>query len=391
MSNLRLKQLRLARGLSLEELAAELGGIVTKQALSKYEQGKARPSPLVLNKLAAVLRVKAVHLWREPTVKVEFVAYRKRSALPKREQEKVESIIIQMLEERVRLQSLTEQAGEADLPIKRWTVQKLEDAEWAAEELRRNWNLGLDPIASFVGVLEDHSIQVVEIDADDRFAGISAIASDEEGRRLGAAVVTRRGVPGERQRLNLAHELGHLMLKVAAKVDEEKAAFRFGAALLAPAVAVLRETGTKRTLIQTTELLLLKRRFGLSMQALLFRLRELGVITESSYKQWCMDINRLGWRKGEPGELPPEQPQWLRQQVLHLLAEGLISREEAETALGETVEADLPLSLIERRAFLKLPLEERRRIMAAQAEKVAPAYAHEAEWQEWQEGDIVDY
>jgi transcriptional regulator with XRE-family HTH domain len=391
MSNLRLKQLRLARGLSLEELAAELGGIVTKQALSKYEQGKARPSPLVLNKLAAVLRVKAVYLWSEPTVKVEFVAYRKRSALPKREQEKVESLTIQMLEERVRLQSLTEQAGQVDLPIKRWAVQKLEDAECAAEELRRNWNLGLDPIASFVSVLEDHSIQVVEIDADDRFDGISAIASDEEGRRLGAAVVTQRGMPGERQRLNLAHELGHLILKVAAKVDEEKAAFRFGAALLAPAVAVLRETGTKRTLIQTAELLLLKRRFGLSMQALLFRLRELDVITESSYKQWCMDINRLGWRKREPGDLPPEQPQWLRQQVLHLLAEGLISREDAETAIGETVEADLPLSLIERRAFLKLPLKERRRIMAAQAEKVAPAYVQEAEWQEWQGGDIVDY
>lgn len=391
MSNPRLKQLRLARGLSLEELAAELGGIVTKQALSKYEQGKARPSPLVLNKLAAVLRVKAAHLWNEPTVNVEFVAYRKRSALPKREQEKVESLTIHMLEERVRLQSLTEQAGQVDLPIKRWAVQKLEDAECAAEELRRNWNLGLDPIASFVSVLEDHSIQVVEIDADDRFDGISAIASDDEGRTLGAAVVTRRGVPGERQRLNLAHELGHLILNVAAKVDEEKAAFRFGAALLAPAVAVLRETGTKRTLIQTAELLLLKRRFGLSMQALLFRLRELGVITESSYKQWCMDINRLGWRKQEPGELPPEQPQWLRQQVLRLLAEGLISREDAETALGETVEADLPLSLIERRAFLKLPLEERRRIMAAQAEKIAPTYAQESERQEWQGGDIVDY
>ena len=104
-----------------------------------------------------------------------------------------------------------------------------------------------------------------------------------------------------------------------------------------------------------------------------------------------MDINRLGWRNREPGALPPEQPQWLRQQVLRRLAEGLISREDAETALGETVEADLPLSPIERRAFLKLPLEERRRIMAAQAAKVAPAYAQEAEWQGWQGGDIVDY
>jgi hypothetical protein len=91
------------------------------------------------------------------------------------------------------------------------------------------------------------------------------------------------------------------------------------------------------------------------MQALPCRLRDLGVITESSYKQWCIDINRLGWRKQEPGELPPEQPQWLRQQVLRLLAEGLISHEDTETALGETVEVELPLSLIERRAFLKLP------------------------------------
>jgi hypothetical protein len=29
--------------------------------------------------------------------------------------------------------------------------------------------------------------------------------------------------------------------------------------------------------------------------------------------------------------------------------------------------------------------------MAAQAKKVAPAYAPEAEWQEWEGGDIVDY
>jgi hypothetical protein len=38
-----------------------------------------------------------------------------------------------------------------------------------------------------------------------------------------------------------------------------------------------------------------------------------------------------------------------------------------------------------------LPLEERRRIMAAQAEKVTPAYAQEAEWQGWEGGDIVAY
>jgi transcriptional regulator with XRE-family HTH domain len=66
MNSQRLKQLRLARGLSLDALAAKLGGIVTKQALSKYEQGKAKPSPRVLTQLASTLGVKAVHLFTEP-------------------------------------------------------------------------------------------------------------------------------------------------------------------------------------------------------------------------------------------------------------------------------------------------------------------------------------
>ena len=94
----RLRQLRLARGLSLDALAAAIGGAVTKQALSKYEQGSARPSPVVLNKLAEALGVKAAYLWSEPGVEVEFVAYRKASALPKGEQLRVQALVTEGLE-----------------------------------------------------------------------------------------------------------------------------------------------------------------------------------------------------------------------------------------------------------------------------------------------------
>jgi transcriptional regulator with XRE-family HTH domain len=389
MLNHRLKQLRLARGLSLDELAAELGGIVTKQALSKYELGTARPSPTVLNKLAAALHIKAAELLSEPSVKVEFIAYRRKSALPKREQEKVQSLVTRTLEERLRLQSLTEQAEGVSIPVNRLEVKKLEDVEGAAAKLRDLWRLGTDPISSLVGVLENHWIQVIEIDADDRFDGISAVAS-KNGEITGAAVVTKRGVPGERQRYNLAHELGHIVLKVAEGVDTEKAAHRFGAALLAPADSLRREVGRHRTGIQAEELLLLKRRYGLSIQALLYRLRDLGIITESHYKQWCMNINRLKWRRNEPQPLPPEQPQWLRQQVLRLLTEGVITQEDAEAALGEKIAAEPALALVERRAFMKLPLSERRRIMQAQAEKLLSSYEDATERQEWQGGDIVE-
>jgi hypothetical protein len=117
----------------------------------------------------------------------------------------------------------------------------------------------------------------------------------------------------------------------------------------------------------------------------------LGIITNSYYKQWCIDINRLGWRTREPFEFEPEQPQWLRQNVLRALAEGIVSKDEAERMLGETIEMEEPLSLIGRRAFMKLSLEERRRIMAEQAYKMAQYYEQDPEWKELQGGDIVEY
>lgn len=374
----------------MEALAAAMGGIVTKQALSKYEQGKARPSPVVLNKLAETLSVKAAHLWSKPTVHVQFIAYRKLSSLPKKEQARVEGSVRHALEERVRIQDLTQQFDGSDIPVRACHVERLEDAEHAAETLRKQWRLGLDPIASVVGVLEDHSIHVLQMDVSQKFDGISAVAYDDSKHVAGAAVVTRRGVAGERQRLNLTHELGHLVLNISKKVDEEKAAFRFGAAFLAPADLMYREVGTKRAFILPGELLLLKRRLGMSLQALLYRLRDLGIITESYYKKWCVDINRLGWRKQEPGEMSPEQPQWLRQHVLRALAEGMMTKEEAERKLGEAVEGSPPLSLVERRAFMKLPLEERRRILADQAEKMAAHYEHDSEWRDFQVGDLVE-
>jgi hypothetical protein len=50
-----------------------------------------------------------------------------------------------------------------------------------------------------------------------------------------------------------------------------------------------------------------------------------------------------------------------------------------------------PEGNLDRRSFLKLPLAERRRILAAQAEKLAPFYEQTSDWKEWLEGDLVEY
>ncbi len=387
----RLKQFRLSRGLSLEALSAEMGGIVTKQALSKYELGKTTPSPVVLNKLASALGVKAAYLWNKPSFSVKFIAYRKGSGLLKGEQERVESVVIQSLEDRIRLQDLTQQINSSSLPVHKMYVRKITDAESAADKIRQVWNLGQAPIANVTDILEDHLVHVLEVEAGEKFDGISAVAVNGEKTIKAAAVVSRSGIPGERQRLNLAHELGHLVLKVSRETDEEKAAFRFAAAFLAPAERLYKEIGNKRLFIQPEELLILKQRFGISIQALLYRLRDLGVITDSYYKKWCMDINRLKWRKHEPCEFPPERSQWLRRSVLRAFGESLLTKEEAEKMLGERLKTKDPLSLIEKRSFMKLPLEERRKLLAEQAGKFETFYRQNQEIRGIGGGDIIEY
>lgn len=390
MLSQRVKQLRLARGWTLEELRAEMGGIVTKQALQKYEQGKAKPSPIVMNKLAAALGVKAAHLWAEPDVRIEFVAFRKGARVPKRAQERVTSLVSHTLEEWVRLQRLTQPTDGTLLPVKSLRIDTLDDAETAAEEVRKRWNLGTDPISSVTGVLEDHRVQVIQINANEKFDGMAAIAYDDDKRQVAAAVVTRYGVSGERQRTNLTHELGHLVLKVPGRLDEEKAAFRFATAFLVPASMLRHEVGEKRAFIQPEELFLIKQRFGISLQALLHRLNDLGIITDSYYQQWCINVNRLGWRKREPFEMQPEQPEWLRRNVLRALAEDLISPEEAREILDEPVDSPQALSLVQRRAFLKLPLGKRRQILAEQARNMESHYQREPDWRSWEAGDMVE-
>jgi Zn-dependent peptidase ImmA (M78 family)/DNA-binding XRE family transcriptional regulator len=387
----RLKQLRLARGFTLDGLAEKMGGVVTKQSLSKYEKRAASPSPAVLTKLAEALNVKSAELFRESTVKVELLAYRKRAALLKRDRETIESLVKESLEERIRLQSLVQEQGRLNLPVRKYRVNCLEDAEKAAAELRKQWKLGEAPIANVITLLEDQLVHVFEIDSQsEKFDGISALAFDAEGLLKGAAVVTRNMISGERQRLNTVHELGHLVLDVAEDVDGEKAAFRFAGAFLAPASVVYREVGRSRSSIQIKELLLLKKLYGMSIQALLFRLRDLGIITDSAYTWSCIQVNRMGMRKKEAGELPREEPQWLKRNVLRAVSEGVLPHDEAERLLGESLE-DEHRQFLDRKAFMKLPVEERRMILEEQANALQKYYGELAEQEEPGGGDFFDY
>lgn len=386
----KIKQLRLSRGWSLDELVAHIGGVVTKQAISKYELGLDQPSAPVLAKIASAFNLKTIQLLSEPKYRIEFIAYRKRSALRKKEQARIENYAKERLEERLRIQNLVCPNMALTVPVQKFNINRLEDVEKAADTIRTDWNLGKDQISSVTGVLENKLIHILEVDANEKFDGMAAVAYEDHHVK-GVAIVVRKGTPGERQRLNLAHELGHLVLKVSQSVDEEKAAFRFGAAFLAPKEWISREVGDVRTAIEIQELLILKKKFGMSLQSILYRLKELNIISETYYVQWVRCVNKSGWKKQEPNPLPVEKAEWLKQNVYKAFAESLLSQVDAETLLGNKIEDKTPLSLKKIRSFMKLPLEERRRILAEQAEKAASDYENDHTRAAWQAGDFLEH
>lgn len=64
---------------------------------------------------------------------------------------------------------------------------------------------------------------------------------------------------------------------------------------------------------------------------------------------------------------------------------------EAERILGEEIEMEIPATVMERRAFMKLPLERRRQMLAEQAAKIASYYETSKEWKDLEGGDLIEY
>lgn len=334
--NSRLRTLRLARGYTLSQLAHEMGNVVTIMALSKYERGLLSPSPRVHSRLALALRVPPWELFESSCVSVRFLWFRRRFDLRKRNEVYLRNLVQVELEHRVLVQELVAPGERPYLP-RPIRVRSLEDAENAAIELRRFWNLGSAPIRNLTSTLESHHIHVIGVDGPAQFDGICALAyQDDSLDPVACAVVSRRMVSGERWRMNLAHELGHIVMETAGDgVDAEKAAFRFASALLAPAPTLLHDVGTRRRRITMEELSDLRDRYGLSMQALLYRMQVLGILSATCTTRWWKYFNANGLRKKEPGESAPEQPEWMRRNVRKACCEGLLCPEEAVSLLPD--------------------------------------------------------
>ena len=243
----RLKLARKRSGLSLRALSSAMGGIVSAQAIGKYERAEMMPSSTVAIALAESLDVSLSYLLSPTTVSLESVEFRKLASTRARERAAVEGEVLDHVDRYLQIEEIL---GIDTTPSERpqgaiQIVNSVEDAEQAATAVRAAWNLGGGPIPDMTELLEERGIKVFKWSLPGSVDGLSCNV-----RRLGGTdvpvVVCSTEKSLERQRFTIAHELGHIVLDIPSDVQGEKACHRFAAAFLVPEEELMREVGRRR-------------------------------------------------------------------------------------------------------------------------------------------------
>ncbi len=152
-------------------------------------------------------------------------------------------------------------------------------------------------------------------------------------------IVTKGELSGDRQGFNVGHDLGHLILDIEGDFKSEQAANRFTGAFLVPAATARVELGTNRTNLNINELHMLKHKYGLSIQAWIYRTRDLSIISENTAARLFQQFRVNDWYRQEPGKLcPSETPIRMERLIYHALAEDLISRSRAQELSGKPLQ-----------------------------------------------------
>ncbi len=186
------------------------------------------------------------------------------------------------------------------------------DPEDAALSVRSELGIAPDvPVARLLHALERAGVvvQALPIVLQKR-DGFSGWASYSVGLR--PVITLPIGVPGDRQRLTATHELAEMIYDHRASGrDKEDACNRFAGAFLLPRAAMIREM---RRPINLAGIATLKRRWGVSIAALVVRAYQLDIINKTQYYGLFTQISTRGWRLREPAELdiPAERPRALR-------------------------------------------------------------------------------
>lgn len=339
----RLISARKMAGISLQDLADRLGeeGLsISKQSLNKYEQGKMKPDSNTVIALSNTLNVSVDYFYNSPAVEVvlEDVDFRKfHTKVTKTEQDTITAKVIDVFERYYGLERILNLIPEKEYFEYEIEIKDVKDAVAAAKKLREKWDLGYDPIPDVVEMLEDKGYKVIEVDATEKFDGMKANALDE---KIIVVRELKRGSDVTRKRMTALHELAHHALNFAKDMPLkliEKLSTIFASEVLFPGEIAKKELHKQRFHFYEKELILLKERWGISIQAIFYVANRIGIISDFILKKFNIGFRQRGYHIDEPGRfMSKELPTRMERLVYMGLAQEAISINEAAYFAGTT-------------------------------------------------------
>lgn len=336
----KLRDARKVARLSQTELADRIG--VSRQAVSAYERGDKSPEPATFEKIADVLRQPVAFFtngdgasFGASTTKF----FRKFGSETTRRNEACDVLGEWFVQTAKYLDEFVNYPApalfEAAPASGRYTSDEINEV---ALSVRKQWGLGPGPISNVLALLESKGIVVCRYEMEGEKVEAFSFWS---GQRPFIFMASEKEA-GVRLRYDLAHELGHLILhrwidqselenKTTLK-EVEAEADRFAGAFLLPSTSFPNEVYTTRL----DAFLPLKERWKVSIQAMVYRCRDLEIIDSDQALNLYKQISFRKWRKKEPLDdprrIPLEQPRLLRRAIELILESG---RKHPEEILNE--------------------------------------------------------
>ena len=302
----RLKEARLAARMTQTELAEVAG--VKRQSVSYYESGERVPEPENMAAIARALGQPMGYFTRgDRPVFGKFSAsfFRKVGPDTKRRYLACE-IYARWLVETTTVFSPIVTFPDVKLPSyepfdgsNRYSDDEI---ELRAISLRETFGLGLGPLSNVVRLIESKGVIVTRIAIpNEQIEAFSFWSGDRPFVFLASDKKS-----AVRSRYDAAHELAHLVLHKWVHAEEiadpdrlaqiEHEADRFAAAFLLPAQSFPNEVYVPRA----SAFLELKKRWKVSIQAMIYRCKDLGIFDEQQIINLYKQISYNKWRKIEP-------------------------------------------------------------------------------------------
>ncbi|MFA6768979.1 MAG: XRE family transcriptional regulator [Parabacteroides sp.] len=333
----RLKSARIMKGFSMDALCDVMGHMVSKQSLSKYENAKMLPDSTVLIALSKALEVSVDYLFRPYQIEMPSIEFRKKSRLKVTEVDSIKEKVRDRIERYFEIENMLDINTEFKVDFSNIVVQRAEDVKALALRLRSEWNLGEDAIGNIISILEDNEVKVIELTASTEFDGLSGYVNHSF-----PIIVLNNNFTAERKRFTALHELGHLLLNFDPSLSQnEKESYcnLFANEMLIPGKQFIRQIGSSRKDISLLELIPLQKQFGISIDALMYKAKELNVISEQRYRTYCIKKNGNPVLKGMANECrySNEYSDRFERLIYRAVASEVISYSKAAALLGTPV------------------------------------------------------